>query len=138
MKIRKFLMLFLILVFIFFSLAFQVEEPNQWRLIFEWGIGILILFLGAPITQFLKNALNLKDKLALLLTACVAAVLAIAELMLTNALGWESFSLENFPLAFGMVMTVATLYYQLLKGSDSIFGKRLLLAKNGPDHDLPQ
>ncbi len=127
MKIKKILFIVILLVLILFSLAFQVEESNQWRVIFEWAIGITIMLLGAPIVQVLKNALNLKDKLALLLTAIVATAIAIAELMLTNALGWESFSLANFPLAFGMVFSVATLYYQLLKGSDSLFGKRLLL-----------
>jgi CHASE2 domain-containing sensor protein len=122
---------------LFFSLAFQVEEPNQWRSIFEWAVGIVVMLLGAPITQFLKNALNLKDKLALLLTALVAVAIALAELFLINALSFSSFSLENFPFAFAVVFSVATFYYQLLKGSDSILGKRLLLPKTGPDHDLP-
>jgi len=141
MKIRtffqKFVIFMVLLLFMFVLSAAQVQEDNQWRVIFEYVIGIALMLLGAPLTQYLKIWLNLKDKAALLLTAVVATAIAIAELMLTNALGWESFSLENFPLAFSAVMTVATLYYQLLKGSDTVFGKRLLLPKNGPDHDVP-
>ena len=121
-----------------FSLAFQSVDPdNQWRVIFEWVIGVFLLLLGAPLTQLFKNWLNVKDKLALLLTAVVATVIAIAELLLTNVLSFQSFNLENFPFAFSVVMTVATLYYNLLKGSDTLLGRKLLLATKEPDHDAP-
>lgn len=135
--VKKYFIFLVILVMILTSLAFQVPEDSNWSVIIEWAIGILLMLLGAPLTQVLKIKLNIKDKLALLLTAAVATVIAIAELMLTNALQWSSFSLENFPLAFGMVLSVATVYYQLFKGSDSVLGTRLLLPKNGPDHDVP-
>ncbi len=140
MYIRKYFKQFILLVMIiliFVLSAFQVGEDNVWRGIFEWAIGILLMLLGAPLTQFIKVKLNLKDKMALLLTAVVATVIAIAELLLADALQWTSFSLENFPLAFSAVMTVATFYYQLLKGSDSLLGHGLLLPKSGPDHDVP-
>jgi len=127
MKIRKILFITVLLVLLFFSLAFQVEDPNPWRGIFEWAIGITILLLGAPIVQYLKNALGLKDNLALLLTGLVAVVLAVAELFLAGVMSFSSFTLENFPLAFTAVFTVATIYFKLLKESDSVFGKRLLL-----------
>ena len=127
MKIRKFLFVGVLLVLLFFSLAFQVEDPNPWRGIFEWAVGIIIMLLGAPITQWIKNALEVKGKVAFLITACVAVAIALAELFLSNVLSFSSFSLENFPVAFAVVMTVATFYYNLLKGTDSILGKRLLL-----------
>ncbi len=138
MYIRKFLFIFLLLVLLLFSLAFQVEDPSPWRGIFEWGLGIVIMLLGAPITQWIKVKLQVKDKLALLLTGTVAVIIAFAELFLSNVLSFSSFSLENFPTAFAVVFSVATIYYQLLKGSDSFLGTRLLLPKLGPDHDLPQ
>jgi hypothetical protein len=135
--VKKYFILLVIVLLILTSLAFQVPEDNNWSTVIEWAIGILLMLLGAPLTQFLKINLNIKDKMALLLTAVVATVIAIAELMLTNALQWSSFSLENFPLAFSAVLSVATIYYQIFKGSDSVLGTRLLLPKNGPDHDVP-
>ena len=132
MKIRKILFIVVLLVMLFFSLAFQVEDPSPWRGIFEWAIGITVMLLGAPITQWIKIKLQVKDKLALLLTAVVAVAVALAELFLSDILSFSSFSLEIFPVAFSVVFSVATIYYQLLKGSDSILGKRLLLPKN-PD-----
>ena len=88
---------------------------------------MIVMLLGAPITQWIKNALNVKGKVAFLITACVAVAVALAELFLSNVLSFSSFSLENFPIAFAVVMTVATIYYNLLKGTDSILGKKLLL-----------
>lgn len=127
MNIRKILFIVVLLVMLFFSLAFQVEDPNPWRGIFEWAIGIIVMLLGAPITQWIKNALEVKGKVAFLITACVAVAVALAELFLSNVLSFSSFSLENFPIAFAVVMTVATVYYNLLKGTDSILGNKLLL-----------
>lgn len=137
MKIRKFLFMLILMVLLLFSLAFQVADPSQWRGVFEWVVGITIMLLGAPITQWIKLKLRVKDKIALLLTALVAVAIAFAELFLSDILNFSSFNLENFPMAFFAVFSVATIYYQLMKGSDSIFGKRLLLPKTGPDHDLP-
>jgi len=127
--IRKYFVFLVIAILLLFSLAFQVEDTNPWRGIFEWTIGIVLMLLGAPITQWLKNKLGIQDKLALLLTGLVAVVIAIAELFLANVLSFESFTLENFPLAFSAVMTVATFYYHLLKNTDTVLGSKLLLPK---------
>lgn len=127
MYIKRSPFIIALLVLLFFSLAFQIPEDSGWHTIFEWVIGVVLILLGAPLTQVIKVKLGWSNKLALLLTAVVATVIAVAELVLTQALDFQSFTLENFPYAFGVVFSAATIYYQLLKGSDTIFGTRLLL-----------
>lgn len=128
MKMLKRILIFLI-VLSFFSLALAPlpEEANTWRSVFETIIMIVLMFLGAPLTQWLKNILNVTDKKALLLTAAVAVVIAIAEVLLAGVLTMSSFTIENFPFAFTTVMTVATFYYHLLKDVDNFLGSRGLL-----------
>jgi hypothetical protein len=133
-------MLFMFVVLLFFSLAFlpfQQEEVMNWRGILETVIVVVVMLLGAPFTQYLKNALKVKDKLALLLTGIVAVALAFGEMYLSGILNMSAFTLENFPLAFTSIFTVATIYYNLLKGTDSVLGTKLLLPSSEPDHDVP-
>lgn len=128
MKMMKRILLF-IMVLSFMTMAFMPlqQDENPWRNIFTTVIGLILMLLGAPLTQWLKNILNVQDKLALLLTGLVAVVLALAELFLSGILGIESFTLENFPLAFTSVFTVATFYYHLFKDADNVLGSRGLL-----------
>lgn len=124
---RKYLIILVALVMLLLLSAFQAPQMG-WPEIFEWVIGIALLLMGAPLTQFLKNLLSVKDKVAFLLTGLVATVIAILQLFLTDVLSWESFTLVNFPIAFSAVLSVATIYYNLLKGTDSVLGARGLLA----------
>lgn len=128
MKFLKRILLF-IMILSLAAMAFLpfAQDENPWRNIFTTVIGLIAMLLGAPVTQWLKNVLKVKDKLAVLLTGLVAVILAFAELFLLGMLGLESFTLENFPAAFTAVFTVATFYYHLLKDVDNGLGANGLL-----------
>ena len=100
-----------------------------WQAVFFTLIALAIAAAGAPITQVIKNTLGIKDRAALVLTGGVAAVIAVGELWLTNMIGVDIFTKANFPAAFFTVFSVSTIYYQLLKGSNTFFGKKGLLRK---------
>lgn len=89
-------------------------EFQTWRDILVLIMTLLVGLLGSGLTQFLKEKYGLEDKAAVLLTAGVAAVLAITEMVLMGKLDWTTLDLQNFPAYFTGVFSVATLYYKLL------------------------
>jgi hypothetical protein len=105
----------------------QEGAGTQWQDVFKAVIIVVIAVAGAPITQLLKNAFKVKDQLALLLTGVVAAGIAVLEMWLSHLLVFSDITLDSFPNTFFAVMTVATFYYGLLKGTEGVFGKKLLL-----------
>lgn len=128
MKMMKRILL-LIMVLAVMSMAFSPlqQDENPWRTIFTTVIGLVLMLLGAPLSQWFKNILKVQDKMALLLTGLVAVALAFAELFLLGVLGLQSFTLDNFPAAFTAIFTVATFYYHLLKDVDNGLGAKGLL-----------
>lgn len=110
------------------------EEPAPtltWQDVFKTIIFLVIAAAGAPVTQVFKNMFKLEDRWALLLTGGVAAVIAVLEMWLAGVLDFTAITLQNFPTAFFAVFSVATIYYQLLKGADNFFGKGVLLKRSG-------
>lgn len=105
----------------------------QWQDVFQVVVFLGIGFLGAPLTQFLKNKLGWKDKAAIALTAGVSLGLAAAQQALSGLIGANSFTIENLPATFFAMFGLASMYYGWLKGSDSIFGKGGLLKEPKQD-----
>lgn len=133
---KRLLLVIAILTFVLATAFLPVlQESNQWRAVFQTILGILVFFLGAPLTQYIKNALNVQDKIALVLTAAVSVVVAIGEVLLSGVLTLSNFTIDTFPFAFTTVFSVATVYYQLLKESEGIFGQKLMLPSKEPNHD---
>ena len=77
-------------------------------------ITLLIGFAGMGLTQWLKNQLNLKDKLAVILTVAVSLVLAVGELFVTGAITGESFQVAAIPGTLSAIFSLATIFYKLL------------------------
>lgn len=75
----------------------------------------VLIFLGMPLTQWLKKRLGLEDLWAFGLTALVATVLAIADLAVQGRLTPDLLTVQNFGMAFSMVFTVSQIWYRLLK-----------------------
>lgn len=100
---------------------------QTWQDLFKLVIMAATAIAGAPITQVLKNWLKVKDKTALLLALAVSAVVAVAEMWLSGKLVFSDITLNNFPAVFSAVFAVATVYYNMLKDSDTPFGKKFLL-----------
>jgi len=101
----------------------------SWNDILRYVIMGIIALLGSPVTQWLKNKLKWEDRYALALTAVIAGIFALGEMLLSQVIGWKDFTLANFPVIFGAVFTLGTLYYQWLKDSPSKFGAGGLLKK---------
>lgn len=99
----------------------------SWQSVFQVLIFLTIGFIGAPVTQFLKNKLGWEDRAAIALTAGVSLVLAGAEMALNGALTAQSFEVESLPATFFAMFGLSSLYYGWLKGSDSLFGRGGLL-----------
>ena len=99
----------------------------EYNEIFRIVIILILGALGAPLTQWLKTTLGLQDGWAVAVTGIVAALVAIAEIFLSGAVGLGDLTLANFPAVFGLVFTAATVYYQLLKGVEGFFGQRFML-----------
>jgi hypothetical protein len=108
---------------------------ETWNDVFTTVILLIIALFGAPITQIFKNLLTMifkktiEDRWALLLTAVVAAGLAIAEQILAGVLNFKLIDPKSFPSFFGAVFTLATMYYSAMKNSTGVLGKGLLLKK---------
>ncbi len=131
MNIFKFGAVFcmLILIVLASSAASPLQEPSatNWQDVFKAAIMVIVALAGSPITQLLKNALKIEARMALLLTGVVSAGIAVLELWLSHVLVFSTITVDNFPNVFFTVFSVATIYYGLLKGSESVFGKKLLL-----------
>jgi hypothetical protein len=113
-------------------------EPVTWQELFRWIIVILIGFAGAPMTQVLKNTFALQDKAAVAATAGVSLVIAVAEMLLSGAVGYQDMNLQSLPGVFIAVFGLASMYYGLLKGSESVFGRGGLLKERGKLLELKQ
>ncbi len=126
MKLKLVILFIIVAVLLTASNPLQ-EDVNQWRQILTVVIGLVVAALGAPISQALKNLLGWSDKAALTLSVVVAMGIAVLELFLTQQLTGASFTLANLPEAFFLVYSVTAIYYGLLKSSDGLLGRGLLL-----------
>ena len=70
--------------------------------------------LGVPLVDWLKGRLGWEGRLAMLLTALVSALLALAALFLSQELRLQDFSWANLAAVFGQVLAAATIAYKLL------------------------
>ncbi len=145
LKIWKICFLSVLTLFVLFSLAFrplilngvQAEAGGtSWQDVFKAVIMIVIALAGSPVTQLLKNLLKIQDQAALLLTGVVSAGIAVLELWLSHVLVFDLITVDNFPNAFFMVFSLASIYFGLLKGTEGVFGKKLLL-KPGSKAGIP-
>lgn len=102
-------------------------EVQTWNDLFQLVILLAVGLLGVPVTQFLKNWLGWKDKAALGLTAGIAFVVAGLEVYLSGLVNFANLGLQDIPGLFGLLFTTATVYYKLLCGSSSFFGKGFVL-----------
>ncbi len=131
MKVQKFLLVLVLILFVLLPTMamrpFQGAAGVTWQDVFKAVIMIVVALAGSPITQLLKNALKIEDRLALLLTGAVSAGIAVLELWLSHTLVFSAITVDNFPNTFFLVFSVATVYYGLLKGSEGILGKGFLL-----------
>jgi hypothetical protein len=131
MKVQKFLLVLILILFILLPTVamrpLQEAGGTTWQDVFKAVIMLTIAIAGSPITQLLKIALKIEDRLALLLTGIVAAGIAVLEMWLSGLLDFRLVTIDSFPATFFAVFSVATVYYQLLKGTENIFGKKLLL-----------
>lgn len=85
-----------------------------WQDLLVFLVTLLVGLLGSGATQFLKEKYNLESRAAVLLTAGVAGVFAVLQMVLMNQLDWTQLTVQNFPVVFASVFSVATLYYKLL------------------------
>ncbi len=99
-----------------------MDNPT-YHLVFQIIIFLVLAFFGTGLTQILKNYLKIQDRLALFLTVVIAALLSILELFLSQVIGIQDFTLEQFPKTFVTIFTLASIYYGWFKGSEGIFGK---------------
>lgn len=70
--------------------------------------------LGVPLVNTLKAWFGLKGKAAMWLTACVAAALGCAAVLVTKNFSFANLAPEQLFAAFGQVLAAATLAYKLL------------------------
>lgn len=108
-------------------LLIQSAVDESYRGLFLLVISLLGGLVGVPLTQFLKNQFDLKDKGALSLSAGIAALIAISELLLTHQLDILTITIDNFPNVFGLVFTTATIYYKVFCGVGGFFGKSFMV-----------
>jgi hypothetical protein len=131
MKVWKICFLFILVVCLWLAIVaarpLQEGAGTQWQDVFKALILLAVAVAGSPITQLLKNLLKVEGRVALLLTGMVAAGIAVLEMWLSGILNFSQITVDNFPATFTAVMTVATFYYGLLKGTEGVFGKKLLL-----------
>ena len=87
----------------------------EWHDVFMTVLMLVVGLLGMPITQWLKDQLKLSGTYALLITGTVSAALAVGELFLMGQLTIDSFTVQNFTHAFGLIFSVATVWYRVLQ-----------------------
>lgn len=130
-KILSLLALLAVFTVAFAPMVQEGAEEGTYRWMFSVIITIVVGLLGAPVTQFIKNATGMEDRYALGLTMVVAFVLAVADMFLSGNLDFAAITVENFPQSFTAVFSVMTIYYAWLKNSPSFFGQgRLLKTKS--------
>jgi hypothetical protein len=105
----------------------QVEGTDTWREFIKALILLVVAAAGAPVTQAIKNLLKIEDRWALILTGAIAGLIAVLEMWLSGQLDFKAITLDNFPVAFFAVFSVATIYYGWLKNSPSFMGRGALL-----------
>lgn len=79
-------------------------------------IGLLLgLFEAGRLIDVIKNYLGWEGPQAKLLAAGVSVVVSLAALFVSGEVGIADFTLENFPVVFGLVYPVAELVYYFKK-----------------------
>lgn len=106
---------------------------QSWQDVMKVGLMLIVLGAGAPFTQLAKNSLEvifkrpIEDRPALAVTAVVAAIVAVAELLLSGTVKIEKINSQTFPAYFFMAYATSSFYYSFLKNSDSFLGRGALL-----------
>ena len=88
---------------------------------------MIVGLLGVPIIQAIKNYLHFEDKVATMLAVVIAGVLALAELFLSGQVTFLDFTFANVPSLFGLIFTVATIYYNLMKNVPNALGSKFMI-----------
>jgi hypothetical protein len=110
-------------------------DAATYQAVFNTIIVLLTGLLGSPITQAVRLGLNklfktvIDGRWALVLTGIMAAVLAVADMLLSSALNLSQINQQNFPTVFFAVFSLATFYFGLFKGSEGFLGRGFLLKK---------
>jgi hypothetical protein len=97
---------------------------ETWQDILIWVvIGVTFLF-GAPIIELIKQGLSalfkkpIKDKAAVAVAVAVAAGISLLELWLSGQLNSWPLTIDNFPEFFGVVFSMATVYFKLFMSGE--------------------
>ena len=102
-------------------------EIKTWSDLLQLGAVLVVALLGVPLTQAIKNWLGWSEKAALALSAVVAFGIALVEVWLDGKVDFVGLTPADVPGVFGLVFTVATVYYKLFSGSSNFLGKGLIL-----------
>ena len=107
----------------FFDFLKQAAQDQTWHTVFQVVIFLVLSFLGTSLIQQIKLWLKVQDRIAVLITVAISAIFAVAELLLTQVIGWSDFTIGAFPRTFFTIFALASMYYGWFKGSDSFLGK---------------
>jgi hypothetical protein len=111
-------------------------EFKTWHDVFVWLIMIIVLLSGAPVSQLIKLALQkifgtgVYDAWAVVVTGVTSFVLAMLEMWLSGNL--MGVTVATFPTWLSGILFVASLYWQLFKGSETFLGTKGLLRQLEP------
>lgn len=78
-------------------------------------VTLILGLLGMPLTTWLKNKFNLTDTGALVLSAAVAVVLALVQLLGVGYFTQTPITWENFGVIFWAVWGIASAFFKLFK-----------------------
>jgi hypothetical protein len=101
---------------------------ETFRNIVVFIITVIAGIVGVPIVQFLKNQFGWEDRKALFLAAIVSIVLGAIEIILSGQIDFGNLVFEDLPVAFTIIFTAATIYYQWFKGTVGLLGSKFMTA----------
>jgi len=100
---------------------------TTWQGLLQFFVTLVVGLLGVPVIQAIKNYFKLEDKMATMLAAVIAGGLALAELFLSGQVSYLDFTFVNIPTLFGLIFTVATIYYNLMKNVPNVLGAKFMV-----------
>ena len=108
-------------------------EFKTWNDVFVWVIMIIVLLAGAPVSQLIKLAMQkifgvtIYDVWAVVVTGIAAFLLAMLDMWLSGKL--SGVTVGTFPAWLSGILFVASMYWQLFKGSETFLGAGGLLMR---------